>query len=174
MFNIGPNSIISASGSSSIRVHSTSTPDFPLIEGEGVKAFSRAHKLGCHHLTTSEDGRVMVSAGFGGEIKIWRCQASESESDEAAYGTWQEVGILPSTADDTGVKSTKTAKAGEVWAISLDAGGEKLATSSYDGRVVIWDLKEGLETMGKAGQASWRIWREYETKGSFGTSVAMV
>lgn len=55
--------------------------------------------------------------------------------------------------------------AGEVWAIALDADGRYLATSSYDGRVAVWDLSTGPE--------AWTKVREYETKGSFGLAVAM-
>ena len=53
-----------------------------------------------------------------------------------------------------------------MWAIALDAAGRYLATSSYDGRVGVWDLSAGQED-------GWAKVREYETKGSFGLCVAM-
>jgi WD40 repeat protein len=68
--------ILSASGSSSIRIHSTTDPDFPLAQ-----TLEKVHKLGCHHLATSRDGQVTASAGFAGEVRIWALQdGSWSES----------------------------------------------------------------------------------------------
>jgi superkiller protein 8 len=137
-----PTSILSASGSSDILVHSTQDAAFPLQQ-----TLSNAHKLGCHHLTASANGKVAASAGFGGEIKVWSC-------DSEGSGEWSETGKLPIEKS-----------AGEAWAISLDAEGRYLATSSYDGRIGVWDLLSGSEEWTKA--------REYETKGSFGLCVAM-
>ena len=137
-----PTALLSASGSADILVHSTQSQDFPL-----QRTLSNAHRLGCHHLTASADGRIAASAGFGGEIKIWQCDVENS-------GQWSETGKLPISKS-----------AGEAWAISLDAEGRYLATSSYDGRVGVWDLSPGPE--------GWAKVREYETKGSFGLCVAM-
>ena len=137
-----PTTLLSASGSASILVHSTQSPEFP-----AEQTLENAHKLGCHHLTTSADGKIAASAGFGGEIKIWRCDTESS-------GKWSEQGKLPIDKS-----------AGEAWAISLDAEGRYLATSSYDGRIGVWDLSPGPE--------AWAKVREYETKGSFGLCVAM-
>ena len=58
--------ILSSSGSSSIRVHSTNQPDFPLFQ-----TLDNAHKLGCHHTAISTNGQVAASVGFEGEVKIW-------------------------------------------------------------------------------------------------------
>ena len=123
-------------------MHSTQTPDFPVTQ-----SLENAHKLGCHHLATSADGKVAASAGFGGEIKIWNC-------DTEGSGSWTETGKLPLAKS-----------AGEAWAIGLDAEGRYLATSSYDGRIGVWDLSPGPD--------AWAKVREYETKGSFGLCVAM-
>jgi superkiller protein 8 len=55
-------------------------------------------------------------------------------------------------------------KAGDVWAIALSADGLYLACSSINGKVHVWSLNEaGMPKI-----------REYETKGSFGLSVALV
>jgi superkiller protein 8 len=138
-----PTALLSASGSSSILVHSTQSPDFPVQQ-----TLENAHKLGCHHLATSEDGKIAASAGFGGEIKIWSCDTESTDP------SWSETGKLPISKS-----------AGEAWAISLDTAGRYLATSSYDGRIGVWDLSTGPE--------AWAKVREYETKGSFGLCVAM-
>lgn len=58
--------ILSSSGSSSIQVHSTNQPDFPLFQ-----TLDNAHKLGCHHTAISRNGLVAASVGFGGEVMIW-------------------------------------------------------------------------------------------------------
>ena len=63
---VTPTQIISASGASSIRIYSTADPSFPLAQ-----TLSKAHPLGCHHITTSKNGRVAASVGFGGEVRIW-------------------------------------------------------------------------------------------------------
>ncbi|KAH8596485.1 WD40-repeat-containing domain protein [Bisporella sp. PMI_857] len=124
--------ILSASGASSIKVHSTKTSDFPLIQ-----TLTNAHKLGCHHLATSLNGRILASAGFGGEVNIY----SISES-----GEWSLEG-----------KIVDGNKAGEIWAIALSEDGQYLAGTSYDGRINVWDLVGGrkkireFETKGSFG-----------------------
>ncbi|KAH8685559.1 WD40-repeat-containing domain protein [Tricladium varicosporioides] len=129
---VTPTQILSASGASSIKVHSTTSPDIPLAQ-----TISGAHKLGCHHIVTSRNGRVAASAGFGGEVKVW----SISESSE-----WIEQG-----------KIVDGNKAGEIWAIALSENGQFLASTSYDGRINIWDLAGGrnkireYETKGSFG-----------------------
>lgn len=70
-----PTSLLSASGSSSIQIHSTTSPEFPLVQTlEGV------HQLGIHHLATAKDARRAASAGFEGKVKIW----SEGEDGQWA------------------------------------------------------------------------------------------
>lgn len=64
--------IISASGSSLLKVHSTSDPDFPLQQ-----TLEKAHKLGCHHVAASKNGSKLASAGFNGEVKIWATREGE-------------------------------------------------------------------------------------------------
>ncbi|KAL3459956.1 WD40-repeat-containing domain protein [Aspergillus heterothallicus] len=60
--------ILSASGSNALQVHSTTDPDFPLVQT------LEAHKVGCHHVVTDESGSKAVSVGFGGEVLIWTYQ----------------------------------------------------------------------------------------------------
>lgn len=55
-------------------------------------------------------------------------------------------------------------KPGDIWAIALSADGNYLASSSIDGKVHVWSLSEKEKP---------KI-REYETKGSFGLSIALV
>ncbi|KAJ9665073.1 Ski complex subunit Rec14 [Coniosporium apollinis] len=141
VFSIAPTKIqlLSASGSSTIRIHSTTEPDFPQIQTlDGV------HKLGCHHIVTSSEGKRAASAGFGGEVKFWACGED---------GQW--------TKED--IELDVPPRAGELWAVALSGDGRYLASSSYDGKVSMWDLAAGDGT-------ATRI-RHYETKGSFGTCV---
>ena len=58
--------VLSASGASSLKVHSTTEADFPIAQ-----SIENAHKIGCHHLSASQDGTRAVSVGFGGEVKMW-------------------------------------------------------------------------------------------------------
>lgn len=74
-----PNQVFSASGSSAIKVYSTNNPEFPLAQ-----TLEKAHKLGCHHLAVSKDGRVAASVGFGGEVNVWTLQE----------GLWAEEGKI--------------------------------------------------------------------------------
>ena len=51
-------------------------------------------------------------------------------------------------------------KAGEIWAIALNEDGQFLASTTYDGRINVWDLLHEK-----------RLIREYETKGSYGLCI---
>lgn len=78
-----PTCLISASGSSSLKIYSITSSDFPLSQ-----TIDGAHKLGCHHVATSGNGKKAASVGFGGEVKIW---ANESED---GAGQWIEEGRI--------------------------------------------------------------------------------
>ncbi|KAF2085975.1 WD40 repeat-like protein [Saccharata proteae CBS 121410] len=133
--------LLTASGSSSIRIYDTTSPDFLLAQ-----TLENAHKLGCHHLVTSKDGKKAASAGFGGECKIWR----EEEGGENGKGEWREEGRI-----------VEGNKAGELWAVALSEDGRYLASTTYDGRINVWDTSSPEKQ---------KI-RSYETKGSFGMCV---
>ncbi|KAM3466469.1 hypothetical protein MY5147_000558 [Beauveria neobassiana] len=137
-----PKSLLSAGGSSTIHVHDTTDPAFPLKQ-----SISNAHKLGCHHLCTSRNGRYAASAGFGGEVKIWALNADTGE--------WSNAGELTGSS----------VQAGEVWALALSEDGGYLASTTNDGRINVWDVVD---------EAKPKI-REYETgsagSGSFGMCV---
>ncbi|SLM40881.1 WD40/YVTN repeat-like-containing domain [Lasallia pustulata] len=109
-----PTHLISASGSSALKIHSTTPPSFPLMQ-----TLPGAHKLGCHHIATSRSGLKAASAGFDGEVQIWA---------EQPEGQWREEG-----------KIVDGNKAGETWAIALSADGQYLASTTHDGRINIWD-----------------------------------
>ncbi|KAI1090118.1 WD40 repeat-like protein [Rostrohypoxylon terebratum] len=140
-----PTALLSASGSSTIHIHATSQANFSLSQ-----SLTGAHKLGCHHIAVSKDGKIAASAGFGGEVKIWKLADSSGE--------WQSFGEL-GTAKGPGKG------VGEAWAIALSENGQYLASTTYDGRVNVWDI---------FGDRSEKI-REYETgnsgSGSFGLCV---
>lgn len=106
-----------------------------------AQTLKSAHKLGCHHIATSRNGHKAASVGFGGEVKVWSISPETSE--------WAEEG-----------KIVDGNKAGEVWAIALSEDGQFLASTSYDGRISVWDLMAGRKKI-----------REYETKGSYGMCI---
>lgn len=100
-------------------------------------------------MAAAADGTIAASAGFGGEVKIWKFNSNAKD--------WTEAGTILESKSKTG----------ELWAVAVTSDGATLAASSYDGRVGLWDLRAGSES-------SWEKVREYETKGSFGMSVALV
>ncbi|KAB8542128.1 hypothetical protein FH972_025591 [Carpinus fangiana] len=145
-------SILSASGSSSIRCNSTRTSTFPLTQ-----TLENAHPLGCHHITTALCGTHAVSIGFGGDIKIWANEtllaADPAAGAPDADAVW---------AEEQGAPLQDIEQAGEVWAIALSADARYLAATAHDGRVSVWDL---ANPAARAKIATWA------TKGSFGQSV---
>lgn len=76
---VTPTQIISASGASSLKVHTTTEPHYPLAQ-----SLDGAHKLGCHHVVTSRDGKKAASTGFGGELQTWTIEDSQ----------WAEAGKI--------------------------------------------------------------------------------
>ncbi|KAJ3527899.1 hypothetical protein NM208_g10479 [Fusarium decemcellulare] len=112
-----PKAVISGSGSSTLHIHDTTDPSFPLKQ-----SISDAHELGCHHVCTSRSGNAAASAGFGGEVKIWQLDKDTGE--------WSLGGEI------TG----PSAKPGEAWAMALSEDGSYLATTTNDGRVNVWDV----------------------------------
>ncbi|KAL9127614.1 MAG: hypothetical protein Q9217_003548 [Psora testacea] len=130
-----PTQILSASGSSSIRIHSTKDPTFPVAQ-----TLEKVHPLGCHHIAASRNGQVAASVGFGGEVKVWK----------HADGVWNEKRKI------TGADGNKP---GEIWAIALSEDGQYLAATSFDGRINVWDdLADGakireFETKGNFGMS---------------------
>jgi len=136
--------LFSGSGGSEIKIHCTATPDYPLLQ-----TIEEAHKLGTHHLAAAANGLRVASAGFGGEVKIWKYDSDKEQW--VAGGTVHE--------------STKNV--GELWAVALTAEGHHLIASAYDGRVCVWDIRNNKDS-------EWEKLVEHETKGSFGMSIAVV
>ncbi|KAL2155425.1 hypothetical protein VTH82DRAFT_167 [Thermothelomyces myriococcoides] len=152
-----PTCLLSASGSSSLRVHSTTDATFPLQQ-----TIPNAHKLGCHHVCTARGGvgTVAASVGFGGEIKVW------------TYGNPAEDGNNNNKTKENAVPSQKEwslhwelppskTDGGDVWAVALSADEGYLACTTSDGRINVWDIeaREKIQT--------------YETGARGGGSFAM-
>jgi len=131
-----PGILISASGSSTLHVHDTSSPSFPLVQ-----SLSGAHKLGVHHVAVSRNGKVAASAGFGGEVKIWK--VAESGTGDWIVAGEVDSGNSPAAADSSTNGDGNNAKtksgAGEAWAVALSENGQFLAATTYDGRINVWD-----------------------------------
>jgi len=66
-----------------LKIYSTASSDFPLLQ-----TIDGAHKLGCHHVATSTNGKKAASVGFGGEVNIW---TNESEDGK---GLWTQEGRI--------------------------------------------------------------------------------
>lgn len=119
-----PNFLLSGSGSSTINVHRTADPSgsFPISQS------LNAHKLGTHHIATAPrggHGRTAVSVGFGGDVKVWRC---DPDSGDFAL----DFEITPA--------QTKSRGGGDVWAVALTHDEKYLACTSHDGKTHVWDL----------------------------------
>ncbi|EMR67011.1 putative meiotic recombination protein rec14 protein [Eutypa lata UCREL1] len=142
-----PTAILSASGSSTLQIHATNQSTFPLTQ-----SLNNVHKLGCHHIAVSRNGKIAASAGFGGEVKIWKLAAAESGTG----GEWELFGEL-----DTSRGGGKKSSAGEAWALALSEEGQFLAATTQDGRVNVWDLF--------AAELGTKI-QEYETPSSNASS----
>lgn len=78
--------ILSASGATALKIHSTTDPDFPLVQ-----SIDGAHKIGCHHIVTNGKGSRAVSVGFGGELNVWACREGTWSKDDAASGITIQV-----------------------------------------------------------------------------------
>lgn len=72
------------SGAPSIKVHSTTDTEFPLVQ-----SIDGAHPLGCHHIVTDANGSRAISAGFDGILKVWHSQEGYWSADPATTGTDQ-------------------------------------------------------------------------------------
>jgi superkiller protein 8 len=89
---VTPTQLISASGSSTIKIHSTvsggainpesATDENPFPE---VQVLEKSHSLGCHHVCAAREGGVFASVGFEGDVKLW--SAGED-------GTWTVKGCI--------------------------------------------------------------------------------
>ncbi|KAF7115601.1 hypothetical protein CNMCM5793_002695 [Aspergillus hiratsukae] len=112
--------ILSASGATALKIHSTTDPDFPLVQ-----SIDGAHKVGCHHIVTNGKGSRAVSVGFGGEINVWACREGTWSKDDAASGNM--------------------AGAAGTWAVALSDDGQYLAGVTQDGHIKVWDLNANGE-----------------------------
>ncbi|CAK7243911.1 MAG: Ski complex subunit Rec14 [Sporothrix thermara] len=143
---VTPTAVISGSGASTLRIHSTTTPDFAIAQ-----SIDGAHKLGCHHVATAKGspGQVACSAGFGGEVNVWR----RSEAGDWALDTTLRPSDLVSgsaagteDASNAGGGGSSPAKGTaekttDAWALALSKNEQYLAYTTHDGRVGIWDLQ---------------------------------
>ncbi|KAL8744919.1 MAG: hypothetical protein Q9190_002900 [Brigantiaea leucoxantha] len=121
--------VISASGSSNLKVHSITEPEFTLSQN-----LNGAHKLGCHHLTISKNGEVIASAGFAGELLLWVIEEDQWVRKGSVLGMVL-IGSLELSIRDQGLELLDGNKPGEMWALALSADGQYLATTSVDGRI---------------------------------------
>ncbi|KAK6007531.1 hypothetical protein QM012_004345 [Aureobasidium pullulans] len=167
--------LITASGSSSLHVYSTAPTNdendpYPLVQ-----TLRDAHKLGAHHIVVSANGKTAASAGFGGELKVW--SIDDESSQWALKGSIVGATALscPETQSDRALidqtddsKTAQAKNAGEIWAVALSEDGQFLAATTFDGRINVWDLN----TLSTSSDGATKL-REYETKGSFGMSVAL-
>lgn len=134
--------VFSASGGSAIKMHrspsSAPVGDAPMPDTTAAAAveISKAHSHGCHHLATGRGGpgKVLASAGFGQDAKIW-IQSPGGDSSKNGGGAWTEHATVRPWGE---AKS-----AARVWAVALSADEQFLACSSETGKVAVWDVVAG-------------------------------
>lgn len=90
-------------------------------------------------------GHVAVSAGFGGELKVWTCK------DTGDWVLYHEFALLPDSGAGTGSDKNKS----HAWAVALSADENFLAATTEDGKIAVWDLtaKSQVQTY-ETGSAS--------------------
>ena len=148
-----PQAVLSGSGSSTLHIHDSTDPSFPLKQ-----SISDAHKLGCHHICTSKNGKVAASAGFGGEVKIWALNTDTKE--------WSLNGEIATSSNNPG----------EAWALALSEDGSYLAATTNDGKIHVWDISDekkpkiqAYET-GSPGAGSFGMCVDLSTDGKYTAS----
>ncbi|KAF3385211.1 Meiotic recombination protein rec14 [Penicillium rolfsii] len=109
--------VLSVSGAPSIKIHSTTDTEFPLVQ-----SIEGAHPLGCHHIVTDANGSRAISAGFDGNVKVWHSHEGHWSADAVTTASLKDV---------------------HPWAIALSGDGQYLAGVSESGRVGVWDLSAG-------------------------------
>lgn len=62
---------------------------FPLAQ-----SLDKAHRLGSHHVVTSQNGEVAASAGFGGEVIVWSIKEGQWAEQGKIIGTNLEFSNL--------------------------------------------------------------------------------
>lgn len=80
-----PIHLISASGASSLKVHSIASSGSQIHPDSGedenpfplVQELEKAHPLGCHHVCAASEGKVMASVGFDGDVRVWEEREGE-------------------------------------------------------------------------------------------------
>jgi superkiller protein 8 len=146
--------VITVAGDSSVKLWDIGTPEHPLVH-----EFPGAHPLGAHHVAVNTaTGIRAASAGFGGEIILWNLEKLEQQHkikgqegmSRNARDVWPGANML-----FVGVKG--------VWAVALSPQGDRLAASTCDGKINIWDTSKPQKAL-----------KTYETKGSFGLCVDIV
>ncbi|KAI5778204.1 WD domain-containing protein [Geopyxis carbonaria] len=99
-----------------------------------VHQFADAHRLGAHHVVTSSSGELAATAGFAGEIIIW------------------DLLHMHQVCKIIGFEG--------VWALALSSKGDRLISTTCDGKINIWDIAKPRDLL-----------QQYTTKGSFGMCV---
>lgn len=176
------NTLLIASGSSTLHIYSTASASYPQIQ-----TLEHAHPLGCHHLAAATAASVAVSVGFGGEVRIWRANPGSEQTTgddlNAPRDVWAPAGEVRAGIAATGRKSRNP---GACWAVALSANGRILAGTSHDGRVRVWDLEGRSQPLSEQAMLSDAsdggsgnddatgdptLLHEFETRGGFGMGV---
>ncbi|PHH53444.1 Meiotic recombination protein rec14 [Ceratocystis fimbriata CBS 114723] len=142
---VTPKVVLSGGGLSSLAVHDSTKPDFPLLQ-----TIKGANPTGCHHICASRDGRVAASASFSGDLKVW--------SSDPTTGEWKLLTALQTSKNESGglgdessvsdANPSQSAADGRssrngVWAVALSETGERMAATTVDNRALVWVARNG-------------------------------
>ena len=126
-----------------------------------MHTFEDAHSLGAHHVVVdvNNGGTTAASSGFGQEVVLWDlAKGKEKLRLDPKDGHLLQFLMLNVGTDDQEMPDT----IGKTWALEFSPDANVLYTTSYHGRIVLWDTR------------SFKRITEVETKGFFGMTVAAV
>jgi WD40 repeat protein len=107
----------------------------------------------------SPDGKLLVAGGLSGTIKIWELKPRlRAGRDALSEQPKVQQPVVP-----TQVLSWP-AHAGQVNAVRISPDGRWLATSGYDGRLILWDFRTG-HMVARAHANAWSSFLEWSPSG---------
>lgn len=90
---------------------------FTPLTGKLIYSIPNAHNKGCSALTISSNGRVLVSGGCEGQVRVWKIESHKQSL----------IGVLKEHV-------------GPVTSVHFNRFDSEVVSSSTDGTCIIWDV----------------------------------
>jgi superkiller protein 8 len=145
------NQVIAGSGSSNIKIHSSTDLDVA-----PVQELSAVDKLGVHHVSASLDGKTLATIGFSGTITLFA-------RDDGINSEWAQLHQISGKCRALVRSNVAEQRTFSPWAVCLDGDGSRVAATSHNGKIRIWSREK-----------DWKAVQNYDTKESFGMCIDMV